>query len=57
MKMANKIDPRVTRMLHSRTASAQDPSKARTAAPMFSKGGVTRADGCIKKGHTKGKMV
>ncbi len=23
----------------------------------FAKGGVTRADGCITKGHTKGKMV
>ena len=22
----------------------------------FAKGGVTRADGCVKKGHTKGKM-
>lgn len=23
----------------------------------FAKGGVTRADGCVKKGHTKGRMV
>lgn len=23
----------------------------------MAKGGVTRADGCITKGHTKGKMV
>ena len=23
----------------------------------FAKGGVTRADGCVKKGHTKGKML
>ena len=23
----------------------------------MSKGGVTRADGCITKGHTKGKMI
>lgn len=23
----------------------------------MAKGGVTRADGCIKKGHTKGKMI
>ena len=55
--MANKIDPRVVRMLHSRTASPQDPSKAKTAAPMFAEGGVTRADGCCIKGKTKGKMV
>ena len=23
----------------------------------FAKGGMTRADGCVTKGHTKGKMV
>lgn len=23
----------------------------------LAKGGVTRADGCVSKGHTKGKMV
>jgi hypothetical protein len=23
----------------------------------MNKGGVTRADGCITKGHTKGKMI
>jgi hypothetical protein len=23
----------------------------------MAKGGVTRADGCVKKGHTKGKMI
>jgi hypothetical protein len=23
----------------------------------FAKGGVTRADGCVTKGHTKGTMV
>lgn len=23
----------------------------------FAKGGVTRADGCITKGHTKGRMI
>jgi hypothetical protein len=23
----------------------------------YAKGGVTRADGCVTKGHTKGKMI
>lgn len=23
----------------------------------YAKGGVTRGDGCVKKGHTKGRMV
>ena len=25
-------------------------------AKKFAKGGVTRADGCVRKGHTKGTM-
>jgi hypothetical protein len=41
----NKTDPRVARMLAARTAVAQDPSKARAAAPMFSKGGRTASKG------------
>jgi len=43
--MSKKVDPRVARMLATRTASAQDPTKARVAAPMFSKGGRTAAKG------------
>lgn len=43
--MAKKVDPRVARMLTARTAVAQDPSKARTAAPMFAKGGRTESKG------------
>ena len=31
--------------------------KAGGSCKGYSKGGVTRADGCVKKGHTKGKMV
>jgi hypothetical protein len=27
------------------------------APKKMAKGGVTRADGCVSKGHTKGKMV
>ena len=29
----------------------------KTSLTALKKGGVTRADGCITKGHTKGKMV
>jgi hypothetical protein len=34
-------------------------SRLHKGQPMtkFSKGGVTRADGCVTKGHTKGTMV
>ena len=28
-----------------------------TPAKKMAKGGVTRADGCVTKGHTKGRMV
>jgi hypothetical protein len=52
VSMATKTDPRVARMLAARTAVAQDPSKARAAAPMFARGG-----GIETKGKTKGKMI
>jgi hypothetical protein len=39
-------------------ASAQgQPMKKGGKTKGYAKGGVTRADGCITKGHTKGKMV
>ena len=44
------------------SATAADEARQQAIAasaqgqPM-KKGGVTRADGCITKGHTKGKMV
>jgi hypothetical protein len=37
-------------------AASTTPPKPAPARKM-AKGGVTRADGCITKGHTKGKMV
>jgi hypothetical protein len=36
---------------------APPPSKRRPAPKKYAKGGVTRADGCAVKGHTKGRMV
>lgn len=33
------------------------PSKRKPAPKKYAKGGVTRADGCAVKGHTKGRMV
>ena len=44
-----------------KAGKAYDASMTNTeAAPKakkMAKGGVTRADGCVTKGHTKGKMV
>lgn len=37
-------------------ASTTPPAPA-TSTKKLAKGGVTRADGCIAKGHTRGKMV
>lgn len=37
-------------------ASSTTPAPA-TSTKKLAKGGVTRADGCIAKGHTRGKMV
>lgn len=36
---------------------AKAAPKPKPPAKKFSKGGVTRADGCAVKGHTKGRMV
>lgn len=33
------------------------PTPAASKPKKMAKGGVTRADGCITKGHTRGKMV
>jgi len=32
-------------------------NKHEKAMHKMAKGGVTRADGCVTKGHTKGKMI
>jgi hypothetical protein len=37
--------------------SAPKPKPKPGKPKAFAKGGVTRGDGCVTKGHTKGKMV
>ena len=37
--------------------SAPKPKPKPGKPKAYAKGGVTRADGCVAKGHTKGKMV
>jgi hypothetical protein len=41
----------------SSVAPSKDPRDAVRGQKSYAKGGVTRADGCVTKGHTKGKMV
>ena len=36
---------------------SKDPRDAVRGQKGYAKGGVTRADGCVSKGHTKGTMV
>jgi hypothetical protein len=36
-------------------AASKTPPAPKTKK--YAKGGVTRADGCVSKGHTRGKMV
>jgi hypothetical protein len=38
-------------------AAEKAPTTKTEMGKRFKSGGVTRADGCISKGHTKGRMV
>jgi hypothetical protein len=40
-----------------KTPPSEDPRDGVRGQKGYAKGGVTRADGCATKGHTKGKMV
>ena len=51
-QMAPKLESAYNKSL---TSTAPMPTPA--ASDKKAKGGVTRADGCISKGHTRGKMV
>jgi len=63
------IDPGIVRELDSSGTKSIDPGlvrkfdrkKERTiddfGSKSYKEGGVTRADGCVTKGHTRGKMV
>jgi hypothetical protein len=53
-KMAPKLEKAYNQSL---TNTAPAPMPAPAASDKKAKGGVTRADGCITKGHTRGKMV
>lgn len=53
-KMAPKLEEAYNKSL---TSTAPAPMPAASAPVRKAGGGVTRADGCISKGHTKGKMI
>jgi hypothetical protein len=53
-KMAPKLEKAYNQSL---TSTAPAPMPAPAASDKKAKGGVTRADGCAKRGKTRGKMV
>lgn len=50
-QMAPKLEDAYNKALTSTTPPPAPPAQKKAG------GGVTRADGCISKGHTRGKMV
>lgn len=52
-----KIDAAYSAALTSTEEKPAPPPKPAPKPKKMAKGGVTRADGCITKGHTRGKMV
>ena len=56
--MATKMNPAFKAMIEKKKAGAKSSGKMmEPKGKPFAKGGVTRADGCVTKGHTKGKQV
>ena len=51
--MATKMNPAFKAMIEKKKAGA----KADMPMKKMAKGGVTRADGVVSKGHTKGKQI
>jgi hypothetical protein len=51
-KAAPKLEKAYNESLTTTTPAPTPPATEKKA-----KGGVTRADGCVTKGHTRGKMV
>ena len=56
MKMDKKQDVSMIKKAF-KQHDAQEHKGGKGTTLKLSKGGVTRADGCITKGHTKGKMI
>jgi hypothetical protein len=57
-KDAPKVEKAYNDALTSTVPAPKPETKTPPAKPKkMAKGGMTRADGCITKGHTRGKMV
>jgi hypothetical protein len=52
------MNPQTRALLDEQMQEQQDErDRQRIKGMGYAKGGVTRADGCVTKGHTKGKMI
>jgi len=56
MKMDKKQDVSMIKKAF-KQHDAQEHKGGKGTTLKLAKGGVTRADGCVMKGHTKGKMI
>ena len=56
-RMADKMGLRQDKAYEGKSDEEVATKKAKGGAVKYAKGGVTRADGCVIKGHTKGRMV
>lgn len=56
-KMYEDMATEPTRPSAGHTTKAMNMADKMFAPVKKAKGGVTRADGCVTKGHTKGRMV
>lgn len=52
-----KMRAKAEKAYNEASTTAPSPRPAASAPKKMAKGGVTRADGCVTKGHTRGKMV
>ena len=48
---------KLTPQQYAKGEKMEDSKKMKDGGKCMAKGGVTRGDGCVTKGHTKGKMV
>jgi hypothetical protein len=56
-RMADKVGLTQEDKYKGKTKEEVATKKAKGGSVKYAKGGVTRADGCVTKGHTKGRMV
>lgn len=58
MKQMKHEDVKMDKSMMQKAVNKHEARLHKGATPTkLAKGGMTRADGCITKGHTKGKMV